>query len=108
MNQELLIHVLPLKKAALVLRAINHNLRQHILRLLHEKKERTVSEIILNVGMEQSVVSQHLAILRNAGFVTAQRNGKFIYYSVNYNNLEEVHTYGDQLLEKLKLEKAEA
>ena len=95
---ELKIDVLQLKKAALVLRAINHKLRQQILKLIHQNERMTVTEIYVKLRLEQSVASQHLAILRKAGYVSTFRDGKFIYYSVNYERLQEVHTYSQNLL----------
>jgi DNA-binding transcriptional ArsR family regulator len=95
---ELKIDVLQLKKAALVLRAVNHKLRQQILKLLHQHGKMTVTEIYVKLRLEQSVASQHLAILRKAGFVDTVRDGKFIYYSVNYERLAEAHEFAKQLL----------
>lgn len=95
---ELKIDVLQLKKAALILRAINHKLRQQILKLIHQNERMTVTEIYVKLRLEQSVASQHLAILRKAGYVSTFRDGKFIYYSVNYERLQEVHTYSQSLL----------
>ncbi len=79
-----------LKKAALVLRALNHKLRQQILTLIETEKKITVTEIYVRMRLEQSVASQHLAILRRAGIVTTQRDGKFIYYTVNYKRINEI------------------
>jgi DNA-binding transcriptional ArsR family regulator len=95
---ELKIDVLQLKKAALILRAVNHKLRQQILKLLHQHGKMTVTEIYVKLRLEQSVASQHLAILRKAGFVDTLRDGKFIYYSVNYERLTETHEFAKQLL----------
>lgn len=92
------IEILELKKAALILRAINHPLRQQMLLLLHQNKRMTVTSIYVKLRLEQSVASQHLAILRKAGFVNTTRDAKFIYYSVNYNRLEQVHTIASQLI----------
>jgi ArsR family transcriptional regulator, virulence genes transcriptional regulator len=72
-----------LKKAAMILRALNHKLRQQIVKLLDENKKLTVTEIYIQLRLEQSVASQHLAILRKAGIVNTERDGKFIYYTVN-------------------------
>lgn len=82
-----------LKKAALVLRAINHKLRQQILKLIDESGKMTVTEIYVKLRLEQSVASQHLAILRKAGFVKTERDGKFIYYSVSSERLEELNKF---------------
>jgi DNA-binding transcriptional ArsR family regulator len=97
-DPELKIDVLTLKKAALVLRAVNHKLRQQILKLIHQKGRITVTEIYVKLRLEQSVASQHLAILRKAGFVTTLREGKFIYYSVSHERLTQVHEFALQLL----------
>jgi DNA-binding transcriptional ArsR family regulator len=48
--------------------------------------------------LEQSVASQHLAILRKAGFVKTDRDGKFIYYSVNTERLEELNKFVKELV----------
>jgi DNA-binding transcriptional ArsR family regulator len=95
---ELKIDVIQLKKAALILRAINHKLRQQILKLIHQHGRITVTEIYVKLRLEQSVASQHLAILRKAGFVNTERDGKFIHYSVNYDRLNQVHTIVYELL----------
>ncbi|MEO6071027.1 MAG: metalloregulator ArsR/SmtB family transcription factor [Chitinophagaceae bacterium] len=97
-DTDLKIDVLQLKKAALVLRAVNHKLRQQILKLINQKDKITVTEIYVKLRLEQSVASQHLAILRKAGFVTTARDGKFIYYSVNHPRLRDIHRFAQDLL----------
>lgn len=88
-----------LKKAALVLRAVNHKLRQQILKLIDEHGRMTVTELYVKMRLEQSVASQHLAILRKAGFVKTDRDGKFIYYSVNMDRMDEVNQFLADLLD---------
>ena len=78
-EQSLHIESVEVKKAALVFRAINHPLRQQMLSLIHRNARMTVTDIYCKLRLEQSVVSQHLAILRKAGFVATQRGGKFIF-----------------------------
>lgn len=94
------INYLEVKKAAVILRAINHKLRQSIIKLLEEKNEMTVTEIYVKLRVEQSVASQHLAILRRAEFVKTTRDGKNIHYSVNHKRLEEVNYFIKQLLKE--------
>jgi ArsR family transcriptional regulator, virulence genes transcriptional regulator len=79
-----------LKKAAMILRALNHKLRQQIVKLIDDNKKLTVTEIYIKLRLEQSVASQHLAILRRAGIVKTTRDGKFIYYSVNSSRIEGI------------------
>lgn len=86
------------KKASLVLRALNHKLRQQILSLIEAEKKITVTEIYVRMRLEQSVASQHLAIMRRAGVVTTQREGKFIYYLVNYKRIDELNQCVQELV----------
>lgn len=95
---DLKVDLLNVKKAALILRALNHKLRQQILKLIDEHSKMTVTDIYVQLRLEQSVASQHLAILRKAGFVKTDRDGKFIYYSVNDARLEELNGFVSDLL----------
>jgi DNA-binding transcriptional ArsR family regulator len=97
-TEPLKLDFLRLKKAAMILRALNHKLRQQLLKLIDENKKITVTEIYVNLRLEQSVVSQHLAILRRAGIVITKREGKFIFYSLNYNRIKEVNNFVEQLI----------
>ena len=87
-----------LKKAAHVLRALNHLLRQKILKLIEDEKKITVTEIYVRLRLEQSVASQHLAILRRAGIVITERDGKFIFYKVNYKRIDEINHFVEGLV----------
>ncbi|MEO6718844.1 MAG: metalloregulator ArsR/SmtB family transcription factor [Ferruginibacter sp.] len=86
------------KKAALILRALNHKLRQQLIKLIEEEKKITVTEIYVRLKLEQSVASQHLAILRKAGIVTTQRDGKFIFYIINHKRIDEISNFVTQLI----------
>lgn len=86
------------KKAALILRALNHKLRQQLVKLIEEKKKITVTEIYVQLRLEQSVASQHLAILRKAGIVLTEREGKFIYYLINFKRIDEVSRIVNELV----------
>jgi DNA-binding transcriptional ArsR family regulator len=92
------VDLLNVKKAGLILRAVNHKLRQQILKLIDEHKRITVTELYVKLRLEQSVASQHLAILRKAGFVKTVRDGKFIFYSVNINRLKDLNRFVEELL----------
>ena len=99
-EKELRIDTTQLKRSALMLRAINHKLRQQMMKLIHGHGRMTVTEIYVKLRLEQSVASQHLAILRRSGYVLATREGKFIYYSVNTTWLKEVHAVVNGLLQQ--------
>jgi DNA-binding transcriptional ArsR family regulator len=97
-RSELKVDLLNVKKASLILRAINHKLRQQILKLIDEHGKITVTDIYVKLRLEQSVASQHLAILRKAGFVKTERDGKYIYYTVNASRLDDLNKFTDSLL----------
>ena len=80
-----------IKKAAWVLRALNHKLRQQVIKTINENKRITVTQLYIRLRLEQSVASQHLAILRKAGIVLAERDGKFILYAINSSRIEEIN-----------------
>jgi len=79
-----------LRSAVLVLRAVNHELRRAIISLLEEEERMTVTEIYIKLRIEQSVASQHLAILRKAGIVEPFREGKYIFYSLEKERLVQI------------------
>jgi ArsR family transcriptional regulator len=56
--------------------------RVRILRLL-EQEELIVGELMSVLGMAQSRVSRHLAILREAGLLTDRRDGTFVAYRLS-------------------------
>ena len=79
-----------LQEASLVIRSLNHPLRQQILNLLEEFGSMTVTQIHIKLRIEQSVASQHLAIMRKTDVLKTERNGKFIYYSLNKATIRAV------------------
>lgn len=87
-----------LKKSAIILRALNHQLRQRIFHLLDENGKMTVSEIYGKLNLEQSVASQHLAIMRRAGIVKTQRDRKFVYYLLNLERIAQIDRSIKELL----------
>lgn len=89
-DEEINISYDSLRSAVLVLRAINHELRRNIVNLLEKKDRMTVTQIYIKLRIEQSVASQHLAILRKAGIVQPHREGKYIYYSLEKNRLSQI------------------
>ena len=71
-----------MKQAVKGISYIAHPLRLQILEFLDVNGEASVSEITKAVNDEQMIVSQSLKKLRDAGLVTTQRHGIFIYYRI--------------------------
>lgn len=86
------------KSAAMILRAVNHKLRQQIIKLLEENKRMNVTDIYVKLRLEQSVASQHLAILRRANVVITERDGKFIHYKLNHDKIAQISKFVKDLL----------
>ncbi len=80
-----------LNTATEILRAIAHPLRLAIVEFVDQKKLINVNKIYNTLKLEQSITSQHLRILRNVDLVHTKREGKFIYYSLNYDKIEQVN-----------------
>ena len=97
-NENIRIDFHHLRKSSLILRALNHKLRQQLIKLLDEHHKMTVTEIFVKLRLEQSVVSQHLATLRRAQIVLAHKEGKFVFYSVNYKRVKEINNFVEQLV----------
>lgn len=72
-----------INNVAALLKTMSHPIRLKILCLLQEK-EMTVGELREEVKTTNANVSQHLAILRNHGILSARKDANFI-----YNNIED-------------------
>lgn len=70
-----------IQPAARALKAMSHPLRLRILCILGET-EVNVQDIVSEVGTSQSNISQHLAILREKGIITARKDANRVYYRV--------------------------
>jgi len=97
-SEQIKLDYIAVKTAAMTLRAINHKLRQQIVRLLEEHKRMNVTDIYVKLRLEQSVASQHLAILRRANIVITERDGKFIHYSLNHARIANVAQFVQELV----------
>ena len=97
-NDQIKLDYVAVKNAAMTLRAINHKLRQQIIKLLEENKRMNVTDIYVKLRLEQSVASQHLAILRRANIVITERDGKFIHYALNHARIASVAKFVNELV----------
>ena len=62
-------------------RALAHPTRIRVLEIL-VRRGRTVQELQDALGLDQPLVSQQLAVLRNQGIVAAQKEGSSVRYTV--------------------------
>lgn len=73
----------------LTLRAISDPSRRDILALLAERPM-TVSDILEHFTFTQPALSKHLRILRDAGLVSAEDDGRYRRYRINAGPLGDV------------------
>lgn len=79
-----------LVSAANMLKAIAHPVRILIVGCLEDGKKKTVTEIHRQLGLEQSVASHHLGILKDRGVLSSKREGKNTWYFLKHENLKTV------------------
>ena len=79
-----------LRLVASQIKALAHPLRLSILLFIDKNKTVNVNRIYNTLKLEQSITSQHLKILRSAGLVSSHREGKLIFYSVNYSKVKRI------------------
>jgi ArsR family transcriptional regulator len=69
-------------------KALGHPARIRILRLLLARKTCICGDIVLEVGLAQSTVSQHLKVLKKAGFILGNIEGPKTCYCVEREALK--------------------
>lgn len=77
-----------MKEAAELFKLLSVDKRIEIIGLL-KKEAMSVNTIAEALGITQSAVSQHLRVLKGAGLVKDERQGYWIYYSLNRDTLEK-------------------
>jgi len=75
-----------------VIKALGHPLRIRIVDYL-KGRDRSVTEIIEHFGVDASVVSRQLAILKRAGILSSRKKGLNVYYGVAMGRVPEFLRY---------------
>ncbi len=70
-------------------KALSDPTRREILHLLRDGAK-TAGEIGSHFDMTGATVSHHLSVLREAGLISDDRRGKYIYYELNLSVLDEI------------------
>ncbi len=72
-----------------VFKALGDPTRLEIISLLTESENLCVNVIAEKTGMSQPAISQHLKVLKNAGFLDAKKMGMEVHYSLNRQKVKE-------------------
>ena len=67
-------------------KALSDPTRREILHLLRDG----AGEIGRHFSMTGATISHHLAVLREAGLISDEKRGKYIYYELNLSVLDEI------------------
>ena len=79
-----------LNQATEIVHALSHPLRLRIIDELMMRGEASVSDLQDSLDLEASVVSNHLRVMRQAGIVDTERQGKFIRFTVDSERLHSI------------------
>lgn len=71
------------------LKALSDPTRREILGILKEKTM-SAGEISDKFDISFAAISRHLSVLKDADLIRDERDGKFIYYTINTSVLEEI------------------
>ena len=73
----------------IVFKALNDPTRRQILELLQEK-DLTAGEIAQQFNISFPSISHHLDLLKQAKLVTSEKDGQYVYYSLNTTVVDEI------------------
>ena len=85
----------------IVFKALNDATRREILQLLQEN-DMTAGEIAEEFNISWPSISHHLDLLKQAKLVTSEKDGQYVYYSLNTTVVDEILKWFLQFKSKKK------
>lgn len=82
-------------------KALNDPTRREILELL-QQRDMTAGEIVEHFRLSGPSISHHLDLLKQAGLVSAEKQGQYILYSLNTTVVDEIMKWFLQFRSKKK------
>jgi ArsR family transcriptional regulator len=73
----------------IIFKALNDPTRREILQLLQER-DMTAGEIVERFNISGPSISHHLDLLKQAKLVIAEKDGQYVYYSLNTTVVDEI------------------
>lgn len=80
--------------------------RLRIIEALRER-EKTVTQLVNELGASQSNISGHLKTLKESGILKCRQEGKYVFYSLRNENIGEFLMYLETILFNLRMEALE-
>lgn len=87
-------------------KTLSHPLRIRVLELLSEH-EHSVGELLQEIDVEGSNLSQQLAVLRRAGLVTTRKEGSTVHYSLVSPQIADLLAVARSILTSVLSEQAD-
>ena len=82
-----------------IFKALSDGTRLRMLKLL-QRRELCVCEIMQAMQISQTRASRNLGVLEDAGLITDKREGLWVHYSINRNEVNEYHQTIESMLSK--------
>ncbi|HLO45230.1 MAG TPA: metalloregulator ArsR/SmtB family transcription factor [Leadbetterella sp.] len=92
-------------KLAKYAKALSHPARIAILRILIKRQSCICGDIVEELPLSQSTVSQHLKELKEAGLIKGDIEGAKVCYCIDENELNQAKTYIDELFSSYYINK---
>ena len=87
-------------------KALSHPARVAIISLLLQKQSCVCGDIVEDLPIAQSTVSQHLKELKNAGIIQGEIDGKAICYCINPDTLKKMEHFISEIFRKIDKQKS--
>ena len=85
----------------IIFKALNDPTRRQILQLLQER-DMTAGEIVERFKISGPSISHHLDLLKQAKLVVGEKDGQYVYYSLNTTVVDEIMKWFLQFKTKRK------
>ena len=90
-------------KMASCFRIFSNEIRLKIINYLSECKEANVSDLINNLNIKQSILSQQLQVLYNAHIISKRKEGLYVYYFlINFELADYIKNINNLQIEPLQ------
>jgi DNA-binding transcriptional ArsR family regulator len=89
-------------------KALSHPARIAILKLLAQRNECICGDIVSELPLAQSTVSQHLKELKNAGLIEGETDGPRSCYCINWKAFQKFNAEFNSLFANLRLKNEKA
>ena len=80
----------PAFSAARTMAQLSHPQRLRVLCLLVERGELSVADLLEQIPLTASALSQHLAKMKDEGLISSRRVAKYVYYSIRRDDILEI------------------